>query len=54
MSHQLYDNLVHLNHNNDIKTFAIPVEINGLQLTKIIRKFKDMENNQNDENICFV
>ncbi len=54
MSHQLDANFVHLNHNNGIKTIAIPVEISGLQLNKIISKFKDMENAQNAESIRIV
>ena len=54
MSHQLDVNHVHLNHNNDIKSFVDPVEISGLLLTKIIRKFKDMENDSNDESISTV
>ena len=54
MSHQLDVNHVHLNHNNDIKSFVDPVEISGLILTKIIRKFKDMEIDSNDESINTV
>ena len=54
MSHQLDVNHVHLNHNNDIKSFVDPVEISGLLLTKIIRKFKDMEIDSNDESINTV